>query len=148
MLYSSIPAFEDCVHEQSRIFLSHKDCACCGKDMQGRPFGMIGVSVSAKSHIEGDRHYFPLYHLVCESCFDLVYYWDLRKVTREYQFEQPSWSHMWCLTYEHRPCGLASLHEEDSLTDLFVTMDSMTSPWEEFSEVSGCDSMEEFVAFI
>jgi hypothetical protein len=146
MLYQTIPAFKDCVHEQSCIFLSNKECACCGTDMEGRPYGMIGVSVTAKAFIEGDRHYFPLYHMVCRSCFDLVYFWEgPEKLNAKNQPNQPEWSEIWALAYEHRPYALASLDDEDSLTDLFFTMSDMTSSWEEFSEVASCETMADFL---
>jgi muconolactone delta-isomerase len=146
MLYRTIPAFEDYVHKESCILLSNKECACCGTDMKDRPYGMIGVSVSFKPAPDATRHYFPLYHLVCRTCFDLVYYWQgPERLNAKNQPNQPEWSEIWSLSLEHRPYALASLDDEDSLTDLFFTMADATSSWEEFSEVTNCETMAAFL---
>jgi len=147
-MYQTLPAFHEFVHEQSRLFLSHNECACCGSDMQGSPHGIVGVSVTFKPGPDATRHYFPLYHLVCKTCFDLIWSWeDVSMSFRQSDLNQPKWSQLWALTYEHRPYGLTALDDEEGLTNLFETMAWETSDWEDFSFRSFFETMEEFLSF-
>lgn len=138
-LYQSLPAFKDCVHTESCIFLAKKECSCCGHDMEDRPYGMVGVSVSYKPAPDADRHYYPIYHLVCKPCFELM------NPDPKNQPRQPEWSVIWALTYKHRPFGVSVLTDEEMLTTLFKSMARKTSTWEEFSELTGCNTMAGFL---
>jgi hypothetical protein len=148
MLYETLPAFNEYVHPESRLFLTKKDCACCGTDMKGRPFAMVGVSESYKFSPDHERMYFPIYQLVCETCFEFIFNENFEKPSYKNQPKQPRWSRISNLTLTHRPSGLAILSDEDALIDLFLTLYQSTDSWEDFSDYSCCETMSDFLGFV
>jgi hypothetical protein len=152
MSSQSIPDFTKFVNKESCVLLSHKECSCCGADMEDRPYGVFGVSMTYKPAPEADRLYFPLYHLVCKGCFDIVHFAMRLKedfdffVNPKNQPNQPEWSNVRALAYGTRPHGVAILDNRYMLIELFETMAWETSSWEEFSKVANCETMVEFLS--
>lgn len=140
MFYTTLSSFDKYVHPESRIFLCKKDCACCGKDMGGYPFGMVSTCVSTKWR--NQRLYFPLYYIICEGCFEIFFEESKERLPGT----TPSWSLVdTFFDYKYFPTGLAMLGDEDSLDNLFYSMYQSTSTWEAFSQIRGCRSISDIL---
>ena len=140
MFYSTLPAFEQYVHPESRIFLCKQECACCSRDMNGRPFGMVAVSLSTK--YRDRRVYFPVYYLICDGCFEIFFNED-EKLLPHYL---PKWSDVKTFFHlKHRPSGLAMLSDENGLIDLFYSMHQSTDAWEDFAFFRRCETLSDIL---
>jgi hypothetical protein len=122
-------------HPASQVLLSKLTCACCSQDMNCNPFGIVAVSLTAKMHLEAQRHYFPFYHLVCKPCYERLFN-EEDNVLEFVKNNKPSWSFLdQFVKYEHRPGGISELSDKYDVEDLITSVNQSTSTWEDYRYV-------------
>lgn len=129
--------FLDWTEEESCVLLDKTDCAMCGCCMFD-PKALVACTVSMKDLRSHSRSYFPFYHFVCESCFEILDDEDQLERLDLQAFAVPSWSLIktYVAMRKYRPMGIVAISDMDAVMDLVGYIWENTTNWEDFNCLS------------